>query len=78
MRMMNPNGMTKLDEIEAFCRERKIFHYCEFVDRAETEAPELAEWASKAGQGVEARTRGICARIKKVRKEHGYSPLNRW
>lgn len=63
------NGNGPLDRVEQFCRERGICHYCDFIDRVMAEDEDLARWALKDGRGVAARTRGINARIAKVKRE---------
>ena len=63
------NGNGPLDKVERFCRERKICYYHDFIGSVWDEDPELAEWVSKSGRGVAARTRGINARIAKVRRD---------
>lgn len=63
------NGNGPLDRIERFCRERKIYDFCNFIKAAGEEAPDLAKWAVKPGRGTGARMRGISARIAKVRRE---------
>lgn len=63
------NGSGPLDRIEAFCRENKIYSFCDFMDAADEKAPDLAEWAEKPGRGAGARLRGINARIAKVKRD---------
>lgn len=63
----NENG--PLDRVERFCRERGIIYYCDFIDAVTDEDEELAAWVLKSGRGVGARTRGINARITKVKRE---------
>lgn len=63
------NGNGPLDKIERFCRERGIVYYCDFINAVLDEDEELAAWVLKPGRGVEARTRGIKARIANVRYE---------
>lgn len=62
-------GNGPLDRVERFCRERGICDYCDFIEQVMDEDEDLARWALKGGYGVAARTRGINARIAKVKQE---------
>jgi len=59
---------TPLDKVEKFCREHKICDYGDFISQVLKEDPDLGEWAT-GHRGIAAKTRGIKARIAKVRKE---------
>ena len=62
-------GNGPLDRVERFCRERRICYYADFIEQVMDEDEDLARWALKDGYGVAASTRGINARIAKVKRE---------
>mgnify|MGYP001071772508 CR=1 FL=1 len=63
------NGNGPLDQVERFCRERKITSYWDFINAMLDEDTDLSRWALKSGRGQAARIRGIEARIAKVKRE---------
>lgn len=63
------SGNGPLDQVERFCRERKIIFYWDFINAMLDEDTDLSRWALKSGKGQAACIRGIEARIAKVKRE---------